>query len=81
MTLIGCTLTSIVSQTAVVNASTKRLASSVAIQTESKWRPWNPLVANLNPQIDGVSSAEGYVSSWANITIQHQVEGHVYLDA
>jgi hypothetical protein len=68
MTVIGCTLSSIVNQTAVVDSGTKRLISvhPVAVKTESKWLPWKPPLANntyFDPQIDGVSSAVGCVSS------------------
>jgi hypothetical protein len=63
ISIIGCTL-SIINQSAVVDAKTKRLISvqPVAIKTTSEWRIWEPLSAPnnsgmvfLDPQIDGVS--------------------------
>jgi hypothetical protein len=83
MTVIGCTLSLITNQSAVVDASTKKLLSvdPAAIKMESEWLPWNPLAAKFDPQIDGVSSAEGYVPSWANFSLQYQVGKHVYSNA
>lgn len=70
ITIIGCTLSTI-KQSAIVDASTRKLVSvnPTSIKTQSEWLPWNPLVLTndskyvLDPQIDGVSNVEGFISS------------------
>jgi hypothetical protein len=82
MTVIGCTLSSIINQTAVVDSKTKKLISAhpVATKTESEWLPWNPQVANIDPQIDRVSSAKAIFHLGLVSQMQRQVELDVCWD-